>query len=556
MTFLPIVARELRVASRRRATYWLRTGAALWPIGIGTWFFLVVQHQPVQQISQGLFALLTGSATLYCLISGLRATADCLSEEKREGTLGLLFLTDLKGYDVVLGKLAATSLGTFYAVLAVVPTLAVPLLMGGITAAEFSRMGLVALNTMFFSLCTGIFASSLVRSNRQANLTALLLMIIFFALLPACGALLDYYQKTAGIKPVFLLSSPGYTYVLAFDASSRRWPRQFWWSLGTVHCVGWGFLILASLIAPHTWQDRPRGVRALKWREQWRMWSFGDSTARAQFRARLLDRNSFFWLMARARAKPAVVWAALALVGCVWAWGLLKYEREWLNHGAYLLTGACLNVLIKAWFATEASRQLAEDRQRGALELLLSTPLSTRDILEGHALALRRQFLGPVLLVLGLFAVFLVAGLRAIYEHNLWIWLWIAGMVMLVVDLVALYWVGMWQGLTAKSAQRAGSSTLAQILTVPWVGMALGMLALSLLLIHAHFEPSEYFFLFLWVCLGVVADIAFGGYARYKLLTNFREAAASAPKGGLFGALLGRAGSQDSAASPDTRQRL
>ena len=56
----------------------------------------------------GLFWGLTGSAVFYCLLSGVWFTADCLSEEKREGTLGLLFLTDLKGYDVVFGKLVAT----------------------------------------------------------------------------------------------------------------------------------------------------------------------------------------------------------------------------------------------------------------------------------------------------------------------------------------------------------------------------------------------------------------------------------------------------------------
>jgi len=36
MTFLPIVARELRVASRRRGTYWARTVAALTIVAVGT----------------------------------------------------------------------------------------------------------------------------------------------------------------------------------------------------------------------------------------------------------------------------------------------------------------------------------------------------------------------------------------------------------------------------------------------------------------------------------------------------------------------------------------
>ena len=38
-------------------------------------------------------------------------TADCLSEEKREGTLGLLFLTDLRGYDIVVSSSSAWAHG-------------------------------------------------------------------------------------------------------------------------------------------------------------------------------------------------------------------------------------------------------------------------------------------------------------------------------------------------------------------------------------------------------------------------------------------------------------
>src|SRR5437868_3501414 len=128
MTFLPIVSRELRLASRRTATYWLRSAAALAIMVLGTWVFLMFRSEPPKEVATGLFGLLTGGATLFALLSGPRSTADCISEEKREGTLGLLFLTDLRGYDVVLGKLAARSLGSFYIVVAILPMMAIPLL--------------------------------------------------------------------------------------------------------------------------------------------------------------------------------------------------------------------------------------------------------------------------------------------------------------------------------------------------------------------------------------------------------------------------------------------
>src|SRR6476660_4836485 len=119
MILLPIVARELRVASRHRSTYWIRTGAALGLIAFGTFVFLMMQREgsSPHEIAQVLFGILTASAILYSLFSGVFSTADSLSEEKREGTFGLLFLTDLKGYDVVLGKLAASSLNGIYGVI-------------------------------------------------------------------------------------------------------------------------------------------------------------------------------------------------------------------------------------------------------------------------------------------------------------------------------------------------------------------------------------------------------------------------------------------------------
>src|SRR5882724_10337714 len=160
MTFLPIVARELRVAARRRGTYWSRLGAALAGLAVGAWVMLIPELRSPQRLGIYLFVALSVIAYVHSLLAGLFTTADCLSEEKREGTLGLLFLTDLKGYDIVLGKLAATSLNALYGMLAIFPVMALSILFGGITAGEFWRMALVLLNTLFFSLSAGLFISA------------------------------------------------------------------------------------------------------------------------------------------------------------------------------------------------------------------------------------------------------------------------------------------------------------------------------------------------------------------------------------------------------------
>src|SRR5262245_48279050 len=147
MTSLPIVERELRVAARRHGTYSLRLFIALAAIGVGVFFYALNVQMSLITLGPKIFQGLSALALIYCLASGRRLTADCLSIEKREGTLGLLFLTDLQGYDVVLGKLAATSLNAFFCLMAIFPVIAVPMMMGGVGRGEFWRMTLVLVNT-------------------------------------------------------------------------------------------------------------------------------------------------------------------------------------------------------------------------------------------------------------------------------------------------------------------------------------------------------------------------------------------------------------------------
>ena len=548
MTLLPIVTRELRVAARRRTTYLVRTGAALLVMCLGTWLYLMMRDNPPQDIAEAMFVLLTAAAVFHCLMSGVRSTGDCLSREKREGTLGLLFLTDLKGYDVVLGKLAANSVHSLYGVLAVLPLLAIPMLLGAIAGGEFARMALVVINTLFFSLCLGLCVSALCRSARQAMGLTFLLLLLFTAALPVTAGLLRYHWHLRQAGWLFL-PSVGFTYYTAFDQvyrSSPHYAQAFWLSLAVVQGLGWLALGVAALVAPHCWQDRPAGLPLLRWRQRWRLWSYGDPADRQAFRRYLLDRNAYFWLAARARLKPAYVWAAFGLLGCVWAWGLARFRLEdWLNPGTYAMTALALNALLKVWVASEAGRQLAEERQQGAWELLLSTPLGVGEIVHGQFLALRRQFLGPLLLTLALGLVLMFASLsevQAVEERAACVATYLWAMVILVADLVGMYWTGMWQGLNAADPNRASRGVLLRIIVLPWVAYALVALVLSLPWGTTAPDPGWKFYLGLWVGLGLAADLGFGFWSKAKLLGEFRAAAEQrfTPRPGLLRRLLGR----------------
>ena len=170
MTFLPIVERELRVAARRPGTYWVRFGVAGTLLGLMAGFYGISVVFGLDWLAggQNLFLVLQWCALPFLTGFGVFLTADALSEEKREGTLGLLFLTDLRGHDVVLGKLAAQAARGFWAALAALPVVGLTILLGGVSGTWFLRVILVIGNSLFLSLALGLLMSAASRNGFKA----------------------------------------------------------------------------------------------------------------------------------------------------------------------------------------------------------------------------------------------------------------------------------------------------------------------------------------------------------------------------------------------------
>src|ERR1041385_5450983 len=133
---LPIVARELRVAAKRRVTYRLR-----WIIGLlgGAGVIVASTFAGGYTVEAGhiVFWTLSFVMLVICAGAGLLLTADSISREKRDGTLGLLFLTRLTSLDIVMGKFTAGALSGGAVAFAGLPFLAFSLCLGGVTAGEF-----------------------------------------------------------------------------------------------------------------------------------------------------------------------------------------------------------------------------------------------------------------------------------------------------------------------------------------------------------------------------------------------------------------------------------
>src|SRR5688572_26445991 len=111
MPLLPVAAREARGAARSWRNYAWRTGIAALGLSVTPIIFATSINPTF--LGRQVFQTLTMMAFFYAVIAGVLRTADSIAEEKRENTLGLLFLTDLKAYDILTGKLLASSVTIF-----------------------------------------------------------------------------------------------------------------------------------------------------------------------------------------------------------------------------------------------------------------------------------------------------------------------------------------------------------------------------------------------------------------------------------------------------------
>ena len=539
MTFLPIVERELRVASRRSGTYWSRAQVAM--AGLVPTFFLLAGPTgfmtPAQRGSE-IFQLLAYLAFFFVIISAVRFTADCISSEKREGTLGLLFLTDLKPYDVVLGKLAATAANAAGGLVGLIPLLAIPALLGGVTLADFGRLVVVLLNTLFFALSVAMFVSVMSWQERKAMGLAIILLLSFCIGLPIVGAVVASLNGLGQLAPWFAQASPGFACSSVRDASYAGAAGAFWFSTAFTHGMGWLFFGLACWWLPAAWQDRPSGGIVKRWRDWCRDLVMGDASSRVIFRRFALDVNPIFWLASRERRAVWYPWillgslAVITLVHCallqVWSAGIWPV----------FLCSYLLNWFFKHWIINSACQAFAADRDKGALELLLSTPLTIRDVVAGHARALRRQFLAPLSVLIGCEFALTVAALASAndgMDSLLFGFGMAGGILFLILDCVAAAWLGWWFSMVSKNASGAASSVYLRVVVLPWLAVGMVIILVHLFAGRVPEKIVAALVLLTWMAASVLCDLAFGYHARRQILTGLRLAAVKRYSGGEAG---------------------
>jgi ABC-type transport system involved in multi-copper enzyme maturation permease subunit len=545
MTFLPIVERELRVASRKRFTYWTRITTALLTLMIFAAVQMIAmtagQFMPIQA-GQIQFSILKWMGFVFACGIGVFLTSDSLSEEKREGTLGLLFLTDLRGYDVVLGKLMSQFLRAFYGLLAAFPIMGLSLLTGGLTVAEFWRGILVICNTVWLSLSIGLFVSVLSRDSTKAMNGAVLMTIFVLGGLPLLDLCIARWDP-ALFQPWASLGSPVWLFT-----QSGAWRSPYYWpSLGIQHLLAWVLLGLTCLRAPRTWQEKSASGSAGSTISQ--RWRFGSPKVRLALRRKLLERDPVRWLSVRDRWLPRLLLGATLVVVTIFGLGL-THRVDSLPLVLFSSFQAIFTYALILWVASHACRFFVDAMRNGALELLLVTPLNPSQIVRGQWLGLCRTFALPVVLVVlmqlasgianylqmsqsmraasargGSFSVSIDPAVMGLVGT-------LTGSAELVGGLAAMAWFGMWMGLTNRKHSIAILKTICFVGILPSMAItfAYGMIMMTLMFAQVPFWMG----MIVQCAMVLTKDGFFIVWSHRKLSSGFRDAVARAGMGTIY----------------------
>ncbi len=449
----PLVGRELLAYARQPWTYWLRSLATL-----GAVLVLAVMgatgHNRTGS-TDGL-ALFQGSVAVLFMIAslnGLRSACNCVGAERRQGTLTLLFLANLKLNTILTSKLVTNSMRSAFALLGTLPVMGLCVLLGGVSGLVFLKGALAILATVWLSMMIGLYQSCRNQSEHEAFSHGVR-QLLFWNLVPM-------------VSPVGLV-------LVAFGSRLGLF-SHYWVNLVILTLVGFSFLLRARATLAGNWREAPIEE--------------GEDEAKSRLEAsftmprlghlkrppRLCGKTPpALWLIsrygdARQVSAPTITVSFLVPTILLALPALLSGQFDVLGYGYLGIMGACRLVQLLA-MAKIAPQSFGDIARHGALEILQTTPVTLKDLVGAAERFLLAQFGKGVvpILVMDVLMVFLMQLKQGWNRETEVLALGLLAVnVFFLPALLAMASTGIWLGIKQRSLARASFSTAAYLVFLP-----------------------------------------------------------------------------------------
>jgi ABC-type transport system involved in multi-copper enzyme maturation permease subunit len=386
----PVFAYERLTSARRWQTYAFRSFVvaallvAMAAIAATSNDFGETPAQRYARLGEAYFNALIGVELALVMLAAPAATAGAICLDRARGTLAHVLATDLTDPEIVLGKLAARLLPVLGVVAATWPVMAICTLLGGIDPFALALAMAIIVTVALLGCALALALSVWARKPHEVILTT----YTFWALVMLAWPIWSGLSQGRIIAPPgrwLLLINPFYLAFAPYAAPGRVGFWDYAWvfaaalacSATLVWLAVWRMRAVACCMAGEVGRDPALGAVA-----RLRRWLPGPS----------LEGNPVLWReWHRARPSAWMTWLVVlvggstglaCIIGAVGVWrkGVIAFApagpAQMAGIAGYLLQGILGLLMLSA----VAPLSLSEERQRGSLDVLSATPLSTWSI--------------------------------------------------------------------------------------------------------------------------------------------------------------------------------
>ncbi len=396
----PVFIYECLANSRRWQTYAIRSvGVAVMLAAITS---IAISRRPIEPVGawreyaalgQSYFYAIIGVELTLVLLAAPAATAGAICVDRARGTLTHMLATDLSDPEIVLGKLAARLLPILGLVACTWPVLALSSLLGGIDPIALTLAFAIILAVALLGCTMAMALSVWARKPHEVVMvvyTAWMLVLLFWPLWFA----LSRSGIVAPPGASALLTNP---YYVAFAPYAVPGRLDLWDYLGFFAATLGASAVLSALAVGRMRPVARRGT--LERRIEPRLGLIGRMTR--WLPGPSLDGNPVFW-REWYRSRPSR-WLSIlvvlvggatsvaCIVGAVMAWRFGLDDPAPGARQAVGVFGLTLQLIFGLLMLSAAApTSMSEERQRGSLDLLAATTLSTPTIVLGKWLGMLR----------------------------------------------------------------------------------------------------------------------------------------------------------------------
>jgi ABC-type Na+ efflux pump permease subunit len=411
----PIFAREWVTVGRPASHYVARVVSlgGLWVVGITAWQATVGFARTATLGETARFGLLFFQIVAFLQLTVVMffaalSAASTIAQEKDRRTFVLLLLTDMRDWEIVLGKMLGSLLPIALLVLGGVPIFFMLLLLGGIDPEQVVQALVVLAATALGAGSLGGLIALWRDRTYQALALSVLLLVLYLCLtrILAVSLSTDPDALLACIDPFAVMQA-----VLQGEQPTASLAPAYWYGLTM---LGLAVLLNGVGIARlRVWNPSGEPIMQRESPEQ----ADEDERDRQQAhaapgKARAVWANPIAWREIRTRAygrRPLLVKAAYAVVLGLICWfsfsGLETGQGRIPFASAYGLVPVLVLSLLLV--AAQAVTSITSERDARTLDLLLVTDLTPREFIFGKLAGIlynTKEFLLPPLVIAAVYA--------------------------------------------------------------------------------------------------------------------------------------------------------